>query len=148
MWDIEDNLRKIINEGDNAKMEKLSDILEEVIERLDEEDYKKYAKCIYIMANGYVLTPEMAEKIVSKMKPYGKHWTMEETTSVKNNHSLSRISDIDFFVVMNSKYNDNKSTVDKYAETDEEKLEMYVDLSKDFILDPDAKEDKIFNYYM
>lgn len=48
---------------------------------------------------------------------------------------------------MNSKYNDNKSTVDKYARSDDEKLSMYVDLAKDFIFDPDAKEGKVFKYF-
>ena len=151
MFNIEEDIEKIVNEGNPDKMDKLSEILEEVIyimKDYDEESYKKYAMCIYKMANGYVITEDMAEEIVSKMKPYGKHWTIEETTQVKNNYGLNRISDTDFYVVMNSKYNDNKNTVEKHAKTDEEQLELYVDLSKDFILDPDAKEGKVFKYFM
>ena len=150
MFDIEENIRKIVAEGNKQEMEKLSEILEEVIyivKDYDEEMFRKYAMCIYKMANGYTLTKEMGEEIVSRMRPYGKKWTIEETTAVKNQFGLNRINDVDFFVVMNSKYNDNKATVDKFVD-DSQKVEMYADLSRDFILDPDAKEGKVFKYFM
>ena len=151
MEQIKRDIAKIVEEGNIEEMRKLSDMLEEVIdilERYDKEKYKKYKQCIYVMANGYVIDEEQAEEIVQNMKPYGKKWTIEETTSVKNDYGLSRIRDVDFFIVMNSKYNDNKSTIEKYASSDEMKLDMYVDLSKDFILDPDAKEGHIYKYFM
>ena len=70
---IEKYIRKIVDDGDIKEMEKLSDMLEDTIEILKEYDkniYKKYEMDLYKMAYGNVLTQEMAEDIVSNMKPY------------------------------------------------------------------------------
>ena len=139
--------------GENRKqedMEKLGDMLAELIYMTKEshhEIYEKYKMCLYTMAYGKVLNEEMAEEIVEDMKPAGEHWNMETTTAVKNQYGIKDISDIDFYVVMNSKYNDNKDTVDRFADTEDKKLDMYVSLTKDFVHDPDAKEGKVFTYF-
>lgn len=139
--------------GDNKNpedMEKLGDMLAELICMTKEahpEIYKKYKKKLYEMLYGKVLTREMAEEIVHDMKPYGEYWNFETTTNVKNQYGIQDISDVDFYIVMNSRYNDNKQTVDTYIQ-ENHKLDMYVSLSKDFVLDPDAKPDKVFTYFM
>ena len=140
--------------GENRKqedMEKLGDMLAELICSLKEshhELYEKYKMELYIMAYGKVLNEEMAEEIVEHMKPFGEHWNMETTTKVKNQYDLKDISDVDFYVTLNSKYNDNKDTVEKFLDEEEERLDMYVSLTKDFIKDPDAKKGKVFTYFM
>lgn len=148
--EIEDYIEKIIKDGDINEMEKLSEILEdvlEVLEEYDEEIYKKYEMCLYKMAYGNVLTKEMAEEIVSKMKPFGKKWSLEETKRVQEQFGLDNIRPVDFFIVLNSKFNDDRDTVEKFTHNPEEELDMYVSLTRDFIMDEDAKPDKIFLYY-
>ena len=147
-------IRKYIEKiGENKKpedMEKLGDMLADIIEAMKDshpEMYEKYKMCLYTMAYGYVLTEDMAKEIVHNMKPYGEHWNIETTTAVKNNAGISDISDVDFYTVMNKTYNDNKDTVENFADTDERQLEMYISLTKDFVLDPDAKKGKVFKYF-
>lgn len=148
--DIEESIEKIIKDGNISEMQKLSEILEDVMELLEEYDkevYKKYEMCIYKMAYGTVLNKEMAEEIVSKMKPYRMRWDLDETREIQERYGLTNIRPIDFFVVLNSKFNDSKDTVERFAKSPEEELDMYISLAKDFIMDEDAKEDKIFLYF-
>jgi hypothetical protein len=53
--EIEHYIRKIVDEGDQREMEKLSDILSEVIDLIkdyDEDAYRRYKLCLYKMAYG------------------------------------------------------------------------------------------------
>ena len=140
-----------IGENKNVEdMQELGDMLAEVIYNMKEshpEIYEKYKMELYVMAYGKVLTQEMAEEIVKKMQPYGEYWNFDTTTSVKNQFGIKDISDVDFYIVMNSKYNDNKDTIEKFIIDESQRLEMYIDLTKDFVLDPDAKEGKVFSYF-
>lgn len=147
-------IRKYIEKiGENKNpedMQKLGDMLSEIIYSMKESHpdlYEKYKMKLYVMAYGKVLTQEMAEEIVKEMQPYKEHWSFDTTTSVKNQFGINDISDVDFYVVMNSKYNDNKDTVEKFITDENQQLEMYIDLTKDFVLDPDAKEGKVFSYF-
>ena len=143
MWNIKEDIKKIVEEGNQEEMEKLSEILEDVVyivQDYDEEVFEKYAMCIYKMANGYQLNMPMAEKIVGAMKPVGEHWTIDQTTGVKNQYGFTDVSDIDFWVVMNSAYND-------YRDIFKENIEVYAKWSYAFIKDEDAKEGKVFNYF-
>lgn len=142
MFNVAVDIDRIVEEGNSEKMEKLSNILEDVIEDMweySEDLYKKYALCIYKMANGYVLTKDMAEDIIAEMKPEGEHWTLEQTTRVKDQYGFNA-SDIDFWVVMNMAYND-------YRDLFKDNVEMYAKFSNAFINDPDAKEGKVFKYF-
>jgi hypothetical protein len=144
MGKIEKYIDKIVEKGIPEDMDKLSDMLEDLIYELKEtnhKEYKHYKMCLYEMAYGKVLNEEMAHEIVEHMKPYGEHWTMEDTTGVKNQYGLSNINEIDFYVVMNSAYND-------YHEMFDEDLEQYVKYTKLFIEDKDAKKGKVFTYFM
>ena len=82
----------------------------------------------------------MAEEIISKMQPYHMRWTLEETREVQNQYGLDNIRDIDFWIVMNSAYND-------YRDLFGDNIEMYARFSKDFIQDEDAKDGKVFLYF-
>lgn len=148
---IREYITKIGEHKKVEDMQKLGDMLADIICSMKEshpELYEKYKMELYIMANGRVLTEDMAEEIVSNMKPYGEYWDIETTTSVKNELGVKNISDVDFYVTMNKTYNDNKTTVDRFAEDENEQLEMYVSLTKDFVNDIDAKEGKVFTYFM
>jgi hypothetical protein len=140
---IKKYIEKIVDDGDKKEMEELSEMLEKAvceIKEYDEELYEKYKMKLYRMAYGDVLTKEMAENIIMNMQPYHMHWSLEETKSVQEQYGLESIRDIDFWIVMNSAYNDYKDLFD-------DNIEMYAKYSKNFIKDEDAKEGKVFLYF-
>lgn len=142
--DIEEMISQISENGRLQDMEELSEILEdlmEVIEEYDPECYKKYEMKLYKLAYGSTFTPEMAKKIVKKMRPFGQRWSMEETESMQRQRGIQDIDASSFFIVINSAYNDYK---DIFAED----LESYIRFTIDFIKDEDAKPDKVFNYFI
>lgn len=141
--DIEEIIQKIVDNGRVEDMETLSDILEDTmqeIEKYDKECYDKYVMELYKMAYGNTFNKQMAEEIVSKMRPYGKRWSMEETKQLQEQYGIDNVRNADFFVVMNSAYNDYR---DLFAED----IESYIKFTMDFIEDEDAKPDKVFLYY-
>lgn len=136
-------IEKIIEKGKPDDMRTLSYMLDDVICKIkdyDEECYEYYKMELYKMAYGKVLNEKMAENIVMNMEPYHTHWTLEQTKKLQTERGLSSIRDIDFFVVMNSAYND-------YHEMFDEDVDAYVEYTKLFINDKDACEGKVFAYY-
>lgn len=140
--DIEKIIQRIIDNGNVDDMHELSDILEDVLEELqnyDKEYYKKYEMDLYEMAYGCVLNEEMAKEIVSKMRPYSEKWSIEETSRIQQQYGLN-FRNNDFYVVMNSAYNDFKDIFN-------DNIEMYVRYTNDFINDEDASKDKVYIYF-
>ena len=140
---LEDLIGRIADNGKIDDMEELSDILEdtmEVLKKYDENCYKKYEMKLYKMAYGNTFNREMAEKIVNKMRPYGMRWSLEETKRLQEQYGLNNIKSTDFFVVINSAYND-------YRDLFNDDIEMYIKFTIDFIQDEDAKDGKVFNYF-
>ena len=78
---------------------------------------------------------------------FGKKWSLEESKRIQEQFGLDNISPIDFFVTLNMCANDYRETVERFAENPDEELEIYVSLTKDFIMDEDAKPDKVFLYF-
>jgi hypothetical protein len=141
--DIDNIIQKIIDNGKIEDMRELSNMLQEgmqIIKNYDEDCYKKFEIKLYKMAYGNVLSPEMAEKIVAKMRPYGKRWSLEETRQIQQQRGINNISPINFFVVLNSAYND-------YNDIFRDNLEDYIRFAIDFIQDEDAKNGKVFLYF-
>lgn len=136
-------IKKIVDDGSPEEMEKLADILEEVIEDMQEFDkssYDKYEMYLYKMAYGEQLNEDLANEIVEKMKPYGMRWSMMETKKIQNEYGKDDISCVDFFVVMNQAFNDFRSLFD-------DNLDYYVKYTDAFINDEDAKKNKVFKYF-
>ena len=141
--DIEEYIKKIVDNGRVEDMEKLSDILEDVMEVLkdyNEDCYKKYEMELYKMVYGNNLSREKAEHIVSNMRPYRMRWNIEETEDLQRQFGVDNINPVDFFVVINSAYND-------YRDIFNENVEMYVKFTVDFIEDEDAGQSKVFKYF-
>ena len=67
-------------------------------------------------------------------------WNLEETENVQRQRGIEDIPKADFFVVINSAYND-------YKDIFGEDLEGYIRFTIDFIKDEDAKEGKVFKYF-
>ena len=142
--DIEEYIERIVDNGKIEYMEELSDMLEdtmEIIKDYDQECYKKFEMKLYKMAYGSHLNKSMAQDIVNKMRPYGMRWNIEETENMQRQRGLEDIPKADFFVVINSAYND-------YKDIFGEDLEGYIRFTIDFIKDEDAKEGKVFKYFV
>lgn len=140
---IKSMIEKIAEDGDVEEMKELSFILEDVmglVKEYDEDKYKEYEMCLYKMAYGDNFTEEMAHDIVNKMQPYGEHWKYEQTRQIQRDYGVEEINPIDFYIVLNSAYND-------YKELFKENIEMYIVYTELFIEDEDAKKDKVFLYF-
>lgn len=140
--DIEKIIQRIVDNGSVEDMHTLSDILEEtmeIIKKYDPKCLKKYELELYKMAYGNTLSKELAEEIVYYMRPTGKRWSIEETSRIQEEYGLD-VREVDFYIVMNSAYND-------YHNLFGEDVESYIKFSLDFINDEDAKKDKVFLYY-
>ena len=136
-------MEKIIKDGNTENMRTLSKAFDKAMHHLkecDKECYEDIEMCLYEAAFGKVLNEEMAQKIILNMKPYGMHWTLEETKNVQLSNNLSGIRAIDFWIVMNAAYND-------YYNLFTEDISAYVSFAKAFINDEDAKEGKVFTYF-
>ena len=134
---------QIIQNNDISQMQELSEMLKEsvdLIQSYDEEFYKDITMRIYEMAYGKTLSKELAENIVDKMKPYGERWTIEETSQFQNQNGLNHIRTVDFYIVLNSAYND-------FRDVFGDEITNYINYVLDFIQDEDAKEGKVFLYY-
>lgn len=142
--DLEEMIEKIIDNGKLEDMQTLSELLEdtmEIIKDYDEKCYKEFEMKLYKMAYGNHLNKSMAQDIVNKMRPYGMRWNIEETESMQRQRGIEDIPKADFFVVINSAYND-------YKDIFGEDLEGYIRFTIDFIKDEDAKEGKVFKYFV
>lgn len=141
---IEKYIRKIVDEGNREEMEKLSDILEEVINLIkdyDKDKYKEYKLCLYKMAYGNRLTEDMAEDIVENMRPYGEKWTISETEEMQRNYGADNIDPVEFYAIMNMSFNDYRSVF-------EDNLDTYVRFTQAFIDDQDAAPGKVTRYLL
>lgn len=139
---IQKMIKKIVDDGEQEKMEELSNILEEavnVIKKYDEDCYKQYCLKLYKMAYGDELTEEMATELVKEMQPYGMRWNIQETEKMQRERGLNDISVPDFFYSVNQAYND-------YRNVFGDNLEMYVRYADAFICDEDARRDKVLAY--
>lgn len=141
--DIEEIIQTIVDNGRVEDMRELSDILEdvlEVIENYDKDCYDKYAMKLYKMAFGATFTKQMAEEIVSKMRPFGERWSIEEIQRIQEQYGLNNVRTSDAYIVINSAYNDFR---DLFGDD----IEKYIKYTMNFIQDEDAKPDKVFIYY-
>lgn len=137
---IKKYIEKIVENGKQEDMEKLSDMLVEIIYKMKESHhdlYEHYKMCLYKMAYGEIISDEMREEIVERI---GEHWTLEQTEQVKKDYGYNDIPANEFNVVMNMAYSD-------YKDVFEDNLDLYAKFSKAFIQDDDAKKGKVFIYF-
>ena len=134
-------LNKIIYGGKQAHIEILEDLLEKAFDKLEESDYDFCQQKMFELhkiAYGCHLSEDMANEWVAEMQnkdgSLGEHWTIEQTNALKGD-----CDPIDFYAVMNMMYSDYYNS--KYSTND------YVQLTKDWLNDPDAESDKTLKYY-
>ena len=137
--EIEKYLKKIITSDDIDKKEQLTHWMCEILEHMD-KDLDEVEIKLYEISEGRVLNEDKARHLIENMKPFGMKWTLEDTESVRKQYGYDDIRPIDFWIVMNSAYND-------YNDLFNDNVEYYAKFSKDFIKDEDAKEDKVYYYF-
>jgi len=139
---IREYIEKIGTIKDTNKMERLGEMLEELICDLKdshEEEYEKYESELYELAYGKKISKDMAIEWVSDMKPVGEYWTMEQTTNAMQTLGYN-IDAIDFYVVANMMMND-------YNDLLEEDEELALRMAYDWLNDVDAKDNKLYCYW-
>ena len=134
-------LKKIITSDNENKKEEVMDLLCELMSEIKDKDYhEEMERRIYEISEGKVLNEEKARHLIEHMKPFGMKWEINDTETVRNNYGFNDIRPVDFWITMNSAYND-------YNDIFKDNIEMYARYSKDFIQDEDAVEDKVYYYF-
>ena len=136
-------IEKIVDNGKPENMNKLSNMLEEVIYYMKENNYEKYRKYknkLMGMAYDYKFDEEMAEEIVNNMMPIGEYWDIETINQVKIKYNLSEDLNC-LYVVMNAMINDYGDIINKDG------VDTYVKMAEAFINDEDAVEHKVWKYF-
>jgi len=138
--EIKNYISKIITSDDNNKKEELINFVSYILEHTDGVDKEEAEKKLYEMSEGKVLNEERAGKIIETMKPFGEKWTLEDTEGVRKQYGYEDIQPVDFWIVMNSAYND-------YEDLFKDNIEYYAKFSRDFIKDEDAVDEKVYIYF-
>jgi hypothetical protein len=140
--EIEEYINKIIDNNKKEDMEKLSDMLEDILCKIKEYDYDKY-KCykmkLYELAVGKKLNEDMAMNWVKSMTPVGLYWTIDETTNAMHQMGYN-CNEIDFFISANMMMND-------YRDITKDNEELALKMAYDFLNDEDAVENKLYEYW-
>lgn len=143
---INEDINKITSTGSHEDMTHLSDVLQSALYKLkdhDEHCFDKYKMEIHEIANGKVITKEMAEDWVNSMKPAAK-WTFDETSSVRKQYNINDIDEISFYIVMNMMHSDMFDLVGN-GDTNDSVIK-HIQATKDWLGDIDVAKDKLYNY--
>lgn len=133
---------KIADNGKREDMDKLGDMLAEILEDMKDEhpdEYNGYKLCLYEMAYGKVVSEDMANKWVKEMEPVGMYWTMDETTGAMQKLGYN-FNKIDFYITANMMMNDYHDLV-----KDDEILALK--MARDWLDDSDAVNNKLYEYW-
>lgn len=147
--EVEDYIEIIINNGKIEDMHKLSEILDDVMEKIkiyDESCYKDYKMQLYEMAFGNTLSDELKVNWVKQMCPSYK-WELNEIEQVAMNHGVN-IPLYSFYAIMNMFYSDMQNVLG--SGDSQESLEKYIQASNDWYYDEDAtntQEAKLYFYW-
>ncbi len=135
-------IKKILESGDSEKIERLSELVDEIITELKEKNpllYKEIKYELCIMANGAHLSEEMAHDWVSKMRnkdgSVGGHWSIDQVRQFAGANDKN-----DFYAVMNMLYSDYYNP--KFD------VGTYVQLATDWLNDKDVGVGKTLRYYL
>lgn len=142
---IKKDIRHIIESGKREDMEKLTYIVDELLEELkekDEHEYKHIAYKVHKIAYGGHLGRELAEKWCMEMEnkdgSHGSHWTWEQTEEVRKQYAPQQEAS-DFYAVMNMVYSDYYNQRFDTA--------TYIQLALDWLNDKDVGGCKTLKYY-
>lgn len=141
---------KILETDDEEKEKELGEVMIKCLKHMkycDKKEYKDLERELYIICYGHHLSDEMCEEWVSCMinkdGSKGEHWSKEETTTVARQYNIDLTDHTagEWYATLNMIYSDYYGVVPNDVNT-------YVRMAKAFLLDEDAGEHKLFNYYM
>ena len=140
--DTKEYVHKIITSADEKRFSEFAEYVDCLIKKIDKKDEEEMERWLYEISEGKVLNENKAHELIKNMKPYGEKWSLADTEGVRTSYgeAYSDIRPVDFWIVMNSAYND-------YNDLFNDNIEYYAKFSKDFIKDTDAVEDKIYYYF-
>jgi len=138
--DIKYYVEKIMASDNQNKKDELFDMITSIIDCWEDEDKRELENQLYEIAEGKILNEEKAELLIKAMKPSGMKWTLGDTNNVKAQYGYEDIRPVDFWIVMNSAWND-------YNNLFKDNIEYYAKYSYDFIKDEDAVDDKVYYYF-
>lgn len=105
----------------------------------------------YEAEHGPHFDEEMARKAVSKMEnedgSRGQHWSIEETTSLANQHGIrmdEKFNKYDWYVALNMVYSDYYRVIVNMTNSNNPK--HFVELAKAWMCDKDIEEGKMWYY--
>ena len=139
---VKEYIATIVKNGKQEDMNKLSDMLDEIICKTKDHHpdiYEHYKSCLYEMAYGKKINKDLAESWVKEMRPAGQHWTMEEAEATMKSKDV-KSSVADFYTAINMMYNDNYKLV-------KDNEQLAIDLAINWLEDEDAVADKMYEYY-
>ena len=143
-------VEKIITKANKEDMIKLEEIFDKAVEHVKECDPKLY-DCLelelYEILNGEKLTEDKSIEWVSKMKPYGERWNMEEIKTFQKTYNTN-IPIYCMFTIMNMLYNDMKDVLGRGEEQVD--IEKYIKATVDWYDDKDLHitgEEKLYRYW-
>ena len=103
------------------------------------DKYKHYKNKLKGMAYNYTIDKHLAKEIVDNMYPLGEYWDIETISSVIGNDT-HRVEDM--YVVMNSLANDYQKVISL------DDAGTYIKLAHSWLDDEDAKDNKIWWYFV
>lgn len=112
----------------------------------DPDLYDKFYDKFYCSVYGDHFSEDLAIKAVKCMDNVdgssGEHWTLEQTTNVAKQFSISfeSFNKYDWYYVLNMMYSDYYKLFGSNTDT-------YVKLAKAWLEDPDVEEGKAYRYY-
>lgn len=93
------------------------------------------------------MTREKAQQWVRKMKnadgSTGEHWTYDQTTQVMKQRNID-CEPAEFYAAMNMLWSDYGKVAEKFGVSN---VEYWAELSKAFLMDKDAEDEKLMLYY-
>lgn len=134
-------INKIMAGADEKKVAEMTEYLCELIDMVNDSELDKVEQKLYEIAEGKILNEDKAREIITKMKPSGKKWELADTEAVRTQYGYENIRPVDFWIVMNMAFND-------YEDLFKDNVDYYAKFSKDFIMDEDAIDNKIYCYFM
>jgi hypothetical protein len=139
------NIDHIIEHGTNEQMGKLKDVLVDAVIKLKEfspKDYNNVEFCIHKIAHDGKLGEDLSKCWVEKMEnkdgTKGPHWSWDQVAQV---YKEKKIGDdlSELYAVLNMMYSDYYNP--KFD------TNTYIELAKDWIVDPDVGDCKTLKYY-
>lgn len=139
--------KMLLKEASDYQLREFVDDALGMIKETHEDLYDDLEMYLYKEIHGCHFTDWLVEKATSKMMnedgTTGKHWTVDQTTSVakQNGITFDKYNEYDWNYVMNMMYSDYFGAVPN-------EISSYVKLARKFLEDKDAKEGKALHYYL